>query len=124
MNTRKELEKVVEEWFFGQFPNLAKLHRIHFRNEIGKLVQSILAKLPELVEIDKEKLREALPVLFDSVELVEGAKVQFLGAYVLKWKDNLFPEGGPTIGFNEVDKEQLAHAIASATGLIKRKEGK
>jgi hypothetical protein len=117
MNAQKELERIVREWYEDE-------HIFFRRDATDILTDRIFAKLSELVEIDKEKLREALPVLFDSVELVEGAKVQFLGAYVLKWKDNLFPEGGPTIGFNEVDKEQLAHAIASAKGIIKMKEGK
>ena len=96
-----------------------------------RLADAILSKLPELgyvrledIEIDVNKLKESIPHLYESLELVEGVKMQYLGAYILKWKDNMYPKGGATIGFGEIDREKLAATIYQTKGILKIKEAK
>jgi len=48
-------------------------------------------------------------MLFKQVELKEGTLVQFLAAYVLKWKNGICTK--PEIGFVEATKKDLEDAL-------------
>ena len=53
--------------------------------------------------------------LFKEVELKEGADVQFVGVYVLRWN----PEwGSPTVGFIEVDESELDKETKDAKEIL------
>lgn len=47
-------------------------------------------------------------MLYKRVELKEGEPVQFLGAYVLKWKNG---HADPEVGFIEATRKDMEKAI-------------
>ena len=48
-------------------------------------------------------------MIYKMVELKEGAPVQYLGAYVLRWKSNGCAE--PQVGFVEATKKDIKEAL-------------
>ena len=48
-------------------------------------------------------------MLFKTVELKEGTLVQYLDAYVLKWKNSICTK--PELGFVEATKKDLEEAL-------------
>lgn len=50
-----------------------------------------------------ERLEDYIGSLYKSVDLEEGNLVQYLGVYVLNWKQEWGP---PTVGFAEADSEE------------------
>ena len=48
-------------------------------------------------------------MLFKIVELKKGTPVQYLGAYVLRWKNGVCVK--PEVGFVEATKEDLEEAL-------------
>jgi len=48
-------------------------------------------------------------MLFKEVEIKEGTLVQYLGAYVLKWKNNICTKA--EVGFVEATKKDLEEAL-------------
>ena len=47
-------------------------------------------------------------MLYRKVELKEGVPVQYLGAYVLKWKNK---HADPEVGFIEATKKDIEEAL-------------